>query len=251
MTISGLITAIRFLTIIPVPGRALLGPHALGRSAGWFPVVGLALGASLALEARVLSLAFPPLLSALLVLLTWKLLTGGIHLDGLADSLDGLSGGTPDQRLAVMRDSRIGVFGALGLIAVVSLGFLTLAELAGPLRARAFLVAPPVGRLVPLLLARTCVPATPSRGVGAAFMDAVTRRALVVGSSVVVTAAAVTLWPWGLVAAGVGLAVPWAAARFFSRRLGGLTGDSLGAGVELGELTVLLALASIHHLRLV
>src|SRR5262245_56761816 len=113
---GSLILAVRFLTIVPIPGREARGPGALGRAARWFPSVGLVLGGALAALDRGLALAFPTSLSAVLVVAAWKASTGGIHLDGLADSLDGLGGHDTEQRLAIMRDSRIGVFGAAGLI---------------------------------------------------------------------------------------------------------------------------------------
>lgn len=248
--ISELITAVRFLTIVPVSGPAIGGPENLGRAAGWFPLVGLGLGAVLALEERLLSVLFPPALAALLVLVTWKLLTGGIHLDGLADSLDGLAGRDSAERLAIMRDSRVGVFGAFGLLLALLAGFVALTQLSALARSRALLLAPAVGRLAPLLLARTCLPASPGEGLGSAFMNGVTRRALAIGAVSVAVGAGVILWPWGLVAAPAGLALSLAVAGFFSRRLGGLSGDGLGAGIEVAELGVLLAAASLHHLGL-
>src|SRR5262245_41838435 len=120
--------SLRFLTVVPV-GRAeaALEGEALGRAAWWFPVVGLLLGAGLAGLDRVLALVFPSLVSAALVLGAWKIVTGGIHLDGLADSLDGLGGRDRAHRLAIMRDSRLGTFGALGLVMDVLIAFLALA----------------------------------------------------------------------------------------------------------------------------
>ncbi len=248
--IRGLITAVRFLTIVPVAGPAVEGPATLGRAAGWFPLVGLALGVVLTVVNRLLSLVFPPALSALLVLVTWKLLTGGIHLDGLADSLDGLTGKNQAERLAIMRDSRIGVFGALGLIVLLLLALVALTGLPPSLRPKALLLAPVVGRFMPLVLARTCEPVTPGRGSGAAFIERVTSGALVVGGIVVAVASGAILWPWGLVAAGGGLAAAWTLGRYFSSRFGGLSGDGLGAGVEVAELGVLLVFASLQHLGL-
>ncbi len=176
------------------------------------------------------------------------MLTGGIHLDGLADSLDGLTGRSPTERLQIMGDSRIGVFGAVGLIFLLLLELAALAELPFPLRARALLLAPAVGRLTPLFLARTFTPATPGEGSGAAFMGAVTPGALGLGLGVIAAAGAMLAGLPGLVGAAVGLGLAWGLARLFSRRLGGLTGDSLGAAVESGELGVLLALVSLRHL---
>lgn len=212
--------------------------------------MGLALGGFLAVAHQLLSSVFPPLLATVGVLAAWKLLTGAIHLDGLADCLDGLAGRSPAERLAIMADGRIGVFGAVGLILVLLLGLAALAELSGALRLRALLIAPAVGRLAPLVLARTFPPATPGRGSGASFMAAVRTGALGLGAGLVALASLLVAGGWGLLAAAAGLALAWGAGRLFSRGLGGLTGDALGGGVELGELGVLLALASFRHLGL-
>ena len=126
--VSGLLAAARYLTIVPFPGPGHAPAETLGRTAAWFPVVGAGLGLVLAGAERLGSSAFPPLLAALLTVTLWKLLTGGLHLDGLADCLDGLSGRDPAHRLAIMRDSRIGSFGAVGLILLLLLEVATLAE---------------------------------------------------------------------------------------------------------------------------
>lgn len=246
-----LVMAVRFLTIVPVPGRGFTGHTSLGRAAGWFPAVGLGLGAVLAAADRALGVLFPPLLSALLVLTLWKLLTGGIHLDGLADCLDGLGGADTAQSLAIMRDSRVGVFGVLGLILYLLLSLLALAELAPALRWRVLLLAPTCGRFAPVLLARFYAAATPNRGYGSDFIRSVTPLAVAAGGAFLLAAVGGILWPWGLVAAAVGLIVAWLWAAFLSRRLGGLTGDVLGATVELAELGILLTGVALASLALV
>ncbi|HEU5320052.1 MAG TPA: adenosylcobinamide-GDP ribazoletransferase, partial [Methylomirabilota bacterium] len=156
---SSLLVAARYLTIVPLPGAGHATLPALGRAAPWFPVVGLALGAALAALDAVTARLFPPLLAALLTVTGWKLLTGGLHLDGLADCLDGLTGRDVEHRLAIMRDSRIGAFGAIGLILFLLLEIGAVAELPPPLRWRALLAAPVVGRATPALLARLFAPA--------------------------------------------------------------------------------------------
>ena len=99
---GSLILALRFLTILPVPGRESAGSAALGRAAWWFPVVGLLLGSGLAVAARAADVVFPPLVAAALLVTVWKVATGGIHLDGLADCLDGLAGRDPADRKSVV-----------------------------------------------------------------------------------------------------------------------------------------------------
>ena len=114
---GSLILVLHFLTIVPVPGREAGGPSALGRAAWWFPVVGLLLGSTLAIAARAADALFPPLVAAALLVTGWKVATGGIHLDGLADCLDGLAGRDPVHRgdygflqISNTADQRIEVF---------------------------------------------------------------------------------------------------------------------------------------------
>src|SRR5436309_1201627 len=111
-----------------------MSAQSLGRAAGWFPVVGLGLGLVLVGVERVTSVLFPSLLAALLTVTAWKVLTGGLHLDGLADCLDGLVGRDAEHRLSIMRDSRIGAFGAIGLILFLLLEIAAVAELPAGLR---------------------------------------------------------------------------------------------------------------------
>lgn len=248
--LSGLITAVRFLTVVPVPGKGLDDADAIGRAAAWFSLVGLALGLLLAVTDWVLLRLFPPLLSALLVLTVWKLLTGGLHLDGLADCLDGLAARDADRALAIMRDSRIGTFGAVGLILFLLLALVALAELPRVVRSQTLVLAPMVGRYAPLVLARTFPPVSSAPRSGSAFIQAVSGAALVAGGATVTVVAALLLRPYGLIAAAAGLLLAWAAGWVFSRRLRGLTGDGLGAAVELAELGVLLAGVAVARLAL-
>jgi hypothetical protein len=114
--VSRALLALRYLTILPMSRRRHAGLEDLGRATLWFPVVGAALGLVLAAVDAGTGRVFPPLLAAVLTVTVWKLLTGGLHLDGLADCLDGLSGRDAATRLAIMGDSRIGTFGTIGLI---------------------------------------------------------------------------------------------------------------------------------------
>ncbi len=246
---ASLILAVRFLTIVPVPGREAAGPGGLGRAAWWFPVVGLGLGAALAAADRLLAQAFPPMLAAVLVLVAWKVATGGIHLDGLADSLDGLGGATRAQRLAIMRDSRIGVFGAAGLMLCVLTAVIALAELPAELRGMALMASPALGRIAPALAGSVAAAAPPRGGLGADFLDGLSRwcgpvQLVAAGAALALALGVVGLVP---VAAAAGATLLWAALMV--RRLGGLTGDALGAAVEVAELAALLAFATLGHRR--
>jgi adenosylcobinamide-GDP ribazoletransferase len=249
--VTGLFVAARYLTIVPVPGpaaSAASGLHALGRAAGWFPVVGLALGVVLVLVQRSAAWLFPPLLAALLTVTVWKLVTGGLHLDGLADCLDGLMGRDPAHRLAIMHDSQIGAFGAVGLVLFLLLEMVAVAELPADPRGRALLVAPVVARAMPPLLARLFAAARPG-GHGASFHASVGPRAPLAALCVALVVAAGALGVAGVVALAIAGLVAVGTARFLGARLGGITGDVHGAAVEEAELVVLLTVVAWTHAR--
>jgi adenosylcobinamide-GDP ribazoletransferase len=248
LRVSGLLVAARYLTIVPLPGRDS-GLDALGRAAPWFPVVGLALGVVLTVIDVVVGRLFPPLLAALLVVTGWKLLTGGLHLDGLADCLDGLVGRDPAHRLAIMHDSRIGALGAIGLILFLLLEVSALSEIVAPLRWRVLVVAPALARAMPPLLARL-FPAARAHGHGAAFRAGLRRTSAPIALALGVIVAVAALGLPGLVAAAVGAFGAVALGVFLARRLTGLTGDGLGASIEATELVVLLTVSAWAHLRL-
>ncbi|MGH7326525.1 MAG: adenosylcobinamide-GDP ribazoletransferase [Candidatus Rokuibacteriota bacterium] len=242
----GLLLAARHLTIVPLGSGAVHDPGALGRAAPWFPVVGLGMGGVLALTEMVTGALFPALLAALLTVTVWKLLTGGLHLDGLADCLDGLSGVDAEQRLRIMSDSRIGVFGAVGLILFLLLEIAAVAELGPAWRWRALLAVPAIGRATPALLA-WCFPSARPGGQGAIFGRSVQKWALPVALGTAGVLAGLALGPSGLVALAVACLVALGIGRFFTLRIGGITGDVLGAGVEAAELVALLVISVWIH----
>jgi adenosylcobinamide-GDP ribazoletransferase len=242
--VTGLIVALRYLSIVPVPGRRGHGgaPDSLadlGRAAVWFPVVGLGLGCALALVQGIAGLLFPALLMGLLTIAAWKILTGGLHLDGLADCLDGLAGRDAERRLAIMRDSRIGTFGAVGLVLVLLLDVAALADIPEDRRWRVLVVAPTVARATPLVLARAFPPARHD-GQGAAFQASVGRAAPLLGVALAALVSVAMLGWAGLVAIVSGILAALAVGALLTGRLGGITGDVLGAAVEIAELSVLL-----------
>lgn len=247
---NGVILALRYLTIVPLPrrlaGRPVTDLRTLGGAARWFPAVGAAIGVALVAVERLAGHLFTPLLAALLTVTAWKLVTGGIHLDGLADCLDGLVGRDPDHRLAIMRDSRIGAFGAMGLVLFLLLEIAAVAELGAPHRWRALLVAPTVARAMPALLARLFPPAR-REGQGAAFHAGVRPAAVPVALGVALAVALATLGALGIVVLAVATVAVVLLARFQARRLGGLTGDVHGAAVEVAELAVLLTVSAWSH----
>jgi adenosylcobinamide-GDP ribazoletransferase len=245
-----LILAFRFLTIVPVPGREAEGPGSLGRAAVWFPLIGLALGGALALGDAGLKRVFPPLVSVALVLALWKTLTGGIHLDGLADCLDGLAGRDHEHRRAIMKDSGIGAFGVVGLVLALLLGWAALGEMPDGIRWRVLLLALPLGRTAPLLVGRLFRERSVPGGLGAQFALGISFPALAGWGMAMLVLAIALLGPAGGLVWLVALAAVTGWSAFLVRRLGGLSGDVLGSGVELGELTCLLTASALIRLGL-
>jgi len=245
--VTGLVVAARYLTIVPLPGVVPGRADSLGRAAVWFPAIGLGIGAVLVGAERVTAVLFPSLLAALLTVTAWKLLTGGLHLDGLADCLDGLAGRDAEHRLAIMRDSRIGAFGAIGLILFLLLEVVAVAELPSGVRARALLVVPVIARATPPLLVRL-FPAAKSEGLGAAFGASVSGWAVPTALAIALVVALAALHAVAVPVFTISVLSALALTRFFAARVSGITGDVLGAGIEVAELAGLLTVSAWSHL---
>jgi len=236
---KGFLAALRFLTVLPVPGRdAGVHPH----SAWYFPAVGLLLGLILAGVDRLLIRVLPlPPESACLVLLL-VVLTGGLHLDGLADASDGLFSNRPrEHALAIMRDSRTGPMGVASVVLILILQTTLLASLTGPGRTGALVLAPLAGRCG-MITVMGLLPYARSQGLAAAFRS--TRGLAAWGLAWSGLAGWLLLGAWG-VAAGIG---GWMAALllawYYARKIGGYTGDMLGAACEICSLVPLLIAAA-------
>jgi len=232
-----LLTAFQFLTTFPAVIRRAFTAQELGRAVGFFPVVGLALGGVLYGLGSGLGLIFPAQVVAIFILAAWLLLTRALHFDGFLDTCDGLFGGfTPERRLEIMRDSRVGAFGVAGG------GMLLLAKYAAIVSLPHFsglLLAPVIGRWTTTIVI-FAFPYARDKGMGRDMKDNV-RWPQVILATVVTVITAWLLAGWlGLLAFVIAGVVLWLGASFILRRIPGLTGDSYGALCELTELVVLL-----------
>jgi len=247
--LGGALAAFRYLTILPLPPGRVAGD--LGRAAGWFPVVGLVLGGCLALASLAVDRVVPPEVAAMLLVALWAALTGGLHLDGLADTCDGLGGGWSRERaLSIMRDARSGPYGVTGIVLVLGLKAAALASLPDGLVWRTLVVAPVLGRAGPLLLVRLCPPTRPE-GAGHTLAAGARWPTLLAGGLVAAAVSVATLGPWGALPLGAAGAAARGLAVYLRRRLGGVTGDTLGALVETTEAGVLTLAVSLDFLELV
>jgi adenosylcobinamide-GDP ribazoletransferase len=245
--IRQLAVAIAFLTRVPMPSRLLFDAKDVGRSARWFPLIGLMIGGILVAALQLFSLVFPALVTAFLIAAVEALLTGALHLDGLADSMDGFGGGhTREDVLRIMRDHAIGTYGAVALVLAVAIKAATLAALIERHGAASWLaLMPMLGRWPVVLLSATQPYARRSDQEGAppggAVSHFVGRVELVVASATALPIAFLLAQWRGVAAALLVIAVSWLWGRYCRRRIGGITGDTLGASVEISEALVLLA----------
>jgi adenosylcobinamide-GDP ribazoletransferase len=209
----------------------------------WFPLVGLVIGAMLAVADLLLSRLFTgPVVNALLVVLL-VLLTRGLHQDGLADTLDGLAGGTtPADRRAIMRDPRVGAMGVTGLILSLGLRYVALLALPQMDRLPLLICMPAIGRWTMVLAARAAPYGRKEGGLGEAFLTGLSAREIILATVIIGSA---LFWMLGslvsavTLASAAALAIGWAA--FSKRSFGGITGDTLGALNEIAEVMFLLA----------
>ena len=254
--------ALQFFTRIPVTGRlaAWVGysPAMLRAASAHFPAMGWVVGAVGAGVFYAALRLLPPgalgaLVAALLATAATVCLTGAFHEDGLADTLDGLGGSAPAERaLAIMKDSRIGSYGAVALVLTLGLKvalLALLADAAGAGRAAAALLAAHVvSRLAPLVVMRRLpYVADPEHAKAKPIADAAPAGALLVASLWALPGWALLWSAFGVVGL-IGTLLAWVAAlaamlRWLRRRLQGFTGDTLGATQQLCELAVYLGLA--------
>jgi adenosylcobinamide-GDP ribazoletransferase len=227
-----------FLTRVPLPVGPRPTPRRLAAALRYLPLVGILIGAVGALALLLAAQALPMVPAVLLSIAATVALTGALHEDGLADTLDGLGGADADRALAIMRDSRIGTYGALGLGLTLALKASALALMPLGVAAAALVAGHATSRLSSLALVATSAYARDA-GTGGFTAAGVSRRALALATAVgaVVLLLAMPFAGFGAVVTGiVGLAVGHLLARAaFERRLGGYTGDCLGATQQLSE----------------
>jgi adenosylcobinamide-GDP ribazoletransferase len=249
--LTGLFIAFGFLTVAPVPARAWHDPGGFGRSFSWFPVVGFALGCALAAVALGVSAVLPPQVSAALIVTLGVALTGGLHLDGLMDSCDGLfCVRLPEERLEIMKDSRVGAFGVLGAVCLLLGKYAAISSLMEGKRGllvAGLLLAPVLGRWA-MTAATVLFPyGRAEETLGSTFHRAAGPRQLAVASaSTLAVTAVIGVWQGFFPAAAalaVGCTLAYGFIRFALSRLPGLTGDVYGAVGEITESAVLVVFA--------
>ena len=240
------LAAAAFLTRLPL-GRAGSGdPEALLRAAPFFPLVGAALGLLVAVAAIGLAGVLPALLAGLLAVALEAVLTGALHLDGLGDSADGLGGADRDHSLAIMRDHGLGAYGGAALALDLLVKAAALGALAEAGALGAIVAALAISRAAPLPLARLLPYARAGAGTGRLLATGA-RIAPVLAATIFAAAIALAVYrPDAVFLIAAAAVVTAAVGLLAQRRLGGVTGDVMGAAIELSATAALVVAVALE-----
>jgi cobalamin 5'-phosphate synthase/cobalamin synthase len=239
------LAAVTFLTIVPVGRGVELDAEDVGRAGPLFPLVGAAIGAIMGATAWELAKHVDATVAAAVAVAVGALVTGALHLDALADTADGLGGHTREDALRIMRDHHLGSFGVVALVLDLLIKTAAVAGLAArhsPVDA--LIAAGALSRAVPSPLAAALPYAQPSPGKGGAIGQRTSAGQALVAVLLAMAIAGLALHGNALPAA-ITAAVVVLLAAVFARRLGGITGDVLGAACETCETAVLVVLAAV------
>lgn len=239
----GLLAALQFLTRVPI---SLRKEPSLARTVAWFPLAGAIIGAAVGGAAAGMWQLTPPLVAAAVAVTIGLLVTGAFHEDGLGDVADAFGGGwTVERRLEILKDSRHGTYGVAAMCASIVIRVVALGSLPGPATMFAAAVAAhTMGRVAAVGMAGTMRLAT-NTGLGADYGRSTTPARAAVGclAGLAITALATGWWAGPLLAAGVAAAV--ATGALARRKIGGVSGDVLGAAEQVAECLCLVVLSGL------
>ena len=242
------LAAIQFLTVIPFPKTLATGERELEKSVPFFPVVGLLIGMMAAILGYVMDAVLPPFPACVVVVIFLLAVSGGLHMDGLADAADGFFSARPRERiLEIMKDSHIGVMGVIAVVCVIMLKISLLLSL--PLSSRPIVIflMPLAGRCS-LVVMMTVLPYVRSEGgLATLFVKSRSRIHALWAASFLVIAAALTAQWMGFATGLVTLAVAALCALYSFQKIGGYTGDTLGAVCEIAEIVPVLVAVAWGH----
>jgi len=242
--LAGLPIALEFLTPLRLRRVQQHDTRTFATALGWYPAVGLLLGAVLLLLELGLSQLLPTGPTTALLVAALALLSGGLHLDGLADTADGIAvQGDRARRLEVMRAGNIGPAGVMALVLVLLLQWTAIASLTDSTRAGALLLAPAFARWTVVPVALAFAPARPD-GLGATIRHGLWPVAAPLATLIALVAALTLFGPVGLLLPLAAAAVALLVAAAPVRLLGGVTGDVFGAAIEVAQAIAWLAIVA-------
>jgi adenosylcobinamide-GDP ribazoletransferase len=241
------LAALSFLTVIPLPRRREVSPEQLGRSVVYFPVVGIIIGFILAGLYWLLRLVLPSAVVSGLLLACLVGLTGGLHLDGFVDTCDGIaSRKTPEARREVMRDSRAGALGMVGVCCLLIVKYVSLNSVPQSLMMITLVLMPVVSRWT-MVYAVFAYPYARPSGLGKVFKEMASRLRFAVATLVALAVViGLARLPGLVIMLGVWVIVV-AMAAYLKGKFSGLTGDTYGAINEVAEVSVLILVCLLAH----
>lgn len=237
------ITGFQFLTRIPIVSQSEWSLESFGRSVKFFPIIGGIIGLLLFGFVYVMQhfwgSGVPIHVMAIGVIILEIFLTGGLHCDGLMDTVDGVFSGRPrEQMLEIMKDSRVGAFGAMAFSLLILVKYSLIMDIQSTLLPLALLVMPIVGRIA-VVIGITFYPYARANGLGKVFYECSHRQTVCI-AGITTLLLLVPLGKIPIISGIVGIFVAVVFCQYVSEKLGGLTGDVYGAIIELTEITALL-----------
>jgi len=232
--------ALQFLTIIPIPGDTRCAQDDLGRATALFPLVGVTIGGMLLLDYTLLSNFFGISLVAALVVTSLAVITGALHLDGLADVCDAVAArGDREHFLAVMKDSNTGAVGAVSVALALLLKWQALASVPAVLAIPAILLFPVISRGAQLCVIAGA-PHARNNGLGNLFVSSMGKKEISIGVVFCIILIALIEPLRGTIALVTSIFMAYCVRLYFKKRLGGITGDIIGFVNELSEILTLI-----------
>ncbi len=227
---------IQFMTTIPLPVNLDVSDEDFGKGLAFAPLIGLLIGGVIACGSYVLNMFFAPAITAVLVVITYILLTGGIHLDGLGDTFDGIFSNRPKEKiLEIMRDSRVGTYAVLVTVCILGLNAVLIYSIISAHMYFTLVLMPVAGRIGSVAGAAVSEYARSGPGLGKSFIDYCGLKELVIALIIgIITFSGFK----GLTGAFLSIFMFLSAAllvKFLGRKIGGATGDVLGAVCELNQ----------------
>ena len=243
------LSALRFLTIIPLPGRREVTPEEVGRSIVYFPLVGLIIGLILVGLNWLMGLFLPSALVDVLLVVSLVAISGAFHLDGFVDTCDGMVGHkTVEERWRVMGDSRVGAFGIIGVCCLLLVKYVSLSNVPESWLVETLVLMPVVSRWA-MVYAVFAYPYAKPSGLGKAFKQGASWPRFVIATVITLVVAVILAQLTGFI---IMLAI-WvtvvAMAAYLKGKFGGLTGDTYGAINEVAEVCLLILVCLLAHLR--
>ena len=231
---------VQFLTAVPLRIQLKVDSEDIGKGLAFAPLIGLFIGGILALLYKGLMCVFPASVTAVFLVVSYLLLTGGLHFDGLGDTFDGVFSNRPREKvLEIMHDSRIGTNAALVMVSVVLIDAVFFVNFSQDIMVKTLILMPAAGRIGCLIGAGFSRYARSDQSLGKPFVDYCTKKEVLIGLIIYFTGFFITAGKEFMLISPVPIITSFVLTRYFSRKIGGVTGDILGAICELNQVLFL------------